>query len=97
MTIEQWALSELRSRGMFAEQAQAVMGLVKSDKASEAMNGRWHDDWSSYGQYAINMQAVLWLGIEATARKWIADNIPQAWFAPMFGGVPPLYPQEAAP
>jgi len=81
MTIKEKIKELLVNNGMFENQAEDVITLVVSDKTNEAMIGRWDDDVLDYP--AIMLQ-ILWSSTRRIAIKWIDDNLPSAWFRPMF-------------
>ena len=81
MTIEEKLVEMLIENGMFDTQAKEVMELIKSDEANETMQGRWRD---APGDYPEVMLAVLWLSTRIKALEWIDENVPQAWYRPMF-------------
>lgn len=81
MNFREEALEMLTSRGMFDDQAAAVMERVMADKANEPMKGRWHDDVSNYPGPMLN---ILWLTVKRHAAEYIAETCPHAWFRPLF-------------
>ena len=81
MTFKEKMVELLHGQGMFQSQAEAVVELVIADPANEAMKGRWNEDIAGYPPEIV---AVLWLSTKHTAREWIAENCPRAWFRPLF-------------
>lgn len=81
MTIEETLVEMLVDCGMFDSDAKAVMERVKADKGNEAMSMRWRDGIEGYPEQLL---AVLWLSTKRHAVEWIDDNIPLAWYRPMF-------------
>lgn len=81
MTFEEKLLELLQELGMFSNQAEEVLEMVKKDKANESMDGRWADDISDYPDTIIK---ILWFGAKYTALAYIDENCPKAWFRPMF-------------
>lgn len=80
MTLEERMIQELVERGLFDDQAQAILEIYKGD-LGEVMAGRWND---SVEWYSKNMVKGLWVGVKIVAREWIAENLPRALFAPLF-------------
>ena len=74
-TFESKLTEMLIERGMFEQQATEVMQRVKTDKASEAMKGRWNDDVSGYPEQLLH---VAWYDVKQHALAWIDENAPQA-------------------
>lgn len=81
MTFEQKALEMLESNGMFPDQARAVLAMMKTDPANEVIKERWGHDIAGYGDIMIN---VLWANAKYNALRYIDENIPRAWFRPLF-------------
>jgi hypothetical protein len=81
MTFRQWSEKYCVNRGMFPDQAAAVIAAVISDPVSAAMADRWNDDTSVY---PVQMMAVIALNIDRHALAWIDTNLPHAFFRPMF-------------
>jgi hypothetical protein len=71
----------LEENGMFPDQAKTVMDGFIQDPASEAMVNRWDDDMSGYPDMMFN---ILWVSLKDYAYKWLDENLPNAWFKPMF-------------
>ena len=81
MTFEERITELLVSNGMAVDYAAKVIKLAKADKVNDAMKGRWQDQVDSCPPVILNM---LWLGVRRTALSWIDENIPNAWFRPLF-------------
>lgn len=81
MTIEEKIREMLIERGLFENQAQAVIDMAKTDIQNKAMLERWSDDVDGYPQSMLN---ILWLFIEISTLKWIDENLPLAWFRSLF-------------
>ncbi len=79
MTLRQWAEDSLYQRGMFPEQARAVIDIVAA--GNESIKDRWNDDTEGYPDTFL---AVLIITIDHAALEWIDANKPQAWYRPMF-------------
>lgn len=81
MTIREWAVDYCVQRGMFEDDAKAVVQKAIEDKANEAMKGRWDH---SINDYPKPMLVVLTLSIRHAAVSHIAETCPRAWYKPMF-------------
>lgn len=82
MTTRQKFEEILVSNGMFESQAQKVM-----DTAIPIIDTK-HDYKMTWdrpsNQYPDSLYAALYMTIKPIALQWINDNIPKAWFKPMF-------------
>lgn len=72
-------MKELTVKGMFDDQAKAVMDRVI--KVNKSMEGRWDNDISSYPRSVL---VVISLSVSDEAVKYIKEECPEAWFRPMF-------------
>lgn len=81
MTIEEKLVEMLVNDGMFDTQANQVMERVKSNKINEAMIGCWGDATEGYPE---TLFMPLWASTKDHALEWIDENLPQAFFRPMF-------------
>lgn len=81
MTVREWAENFCVERGMFEDQAEAVVDRAIEDKVNESMSHRWDD---SIDAYPKTMLAVLTFAVRGAAVAWIEENCPQAWYKPMF-------------
>ena len=81
MTFEDKIKSMLFERGMFENDAAAVIEMMKADEIHESMAHRWNDNTEDYPQ---SLLSVLWHSAKDTALKYIDANCPLAWFRPMF-------------
>ncbi len=81
MTFRQALVAEMVSRGMFESQANKVMEIVIADEVNRDMAGRWDEDAS---KYPAPLLIVLWLNARETALAWIDQNLPRAFYRPMF-------------
>ena len=66
---------------MFDNMATDVLEKFKLDEMNESMDGRWEDKASDYPDV---LNSVLILSLNAFTLKWIEENMPLAWFKPMF-------------
>lgn len=83
MTIREWAEDYCFQRGMFPDQAKAVVEKAMEHKANEAMKGRWNDSIDGYPKPLL---VALTLSINDAAVAYIEEKCPKAWFKPMFDG-----------
>jgi hypothetical protein len=81
MSIEEKIEQLLQQNGMFPDQAKAVMARVKDDEANSPMSDRWGDSADEYPPVIISL---AWLSAKHHAIEWIDENLPKAWFRPMF-------------
>ena len=79
-TIEQKLTQRLVDNGLFEDMAEKIMQQIKADD-NGTMQGRWGD---SIEDYPDIMLAVLWVTVRDTALEWIDENLPNAWFRPLF-------------
>jgi hypothetical protein len=81
MTFAELVTNYCTERGMWPEQAEAVLGMVKADPVNASMQGRWDDDVTGYHS---SIAVMVRMSINKTALEWIDANQPQAFFRPMF-------------
>ena len=81
MTLKESVLEFLVSNGMFPEQAEQVFDLVKSAPENDAMLARWNDQQDAYPDVIMKMAL---LSAKEKAVEWIDENLPRAWYRPMF-------------
>ena len=81
MTIREWARRSCVARGMFEDQAKAVIDMAVADKCNAAMVGRWDEPTDAYPEAIL---AILVMSINRNAITYIEANYPKAWFKPMF-------------
>lgn len=78
----------LIANGMFANQAKQVAELGKS-VIEDAFTGedepKYQISWDRPSdEYPDIIYSLMFKVIKPVAAKWIEENIPQAWFKPMF-------------
>ena len=78
-TFRDILLSYLRDNGLSDNQSSKV--FIKVYKTMDDMIGRWDDDVEGYPPI---MQNLVLLSTKRVAYEWINENIPMAWFKPMF-------------
>lgn len=81
MTFRQYIEDYCYQRGMFPEQTQIVVEMVTTDKANEAMSGRWNDQTTGY---PMPILAMMVMSINRHTITYIEKECPKAWFKPMF-------------
>ena len=82
MTVEQWARQQLGQYGMFESQIDAVLQRVKADKSVNAIH------WSSpKDEYPSVLFSLLMMTIAGHALEWIDENMPLAWYRPIFAEI----------
>ncbi|MFZ1787194.1 MAG: hypothetical protein WAT92_02745 [Saprospiraceae bacterium] len=83
MTVKNKLSNMLVEYGMFDSQAEKVM-----EKAMPELNSLVEDYSISFNrpsdEYPKPIYDVLFLAIKPIALKWIEENIPMAWYKPMF-------------
>jgi hypothetical protein len=84
-TFRQAMLKRLVQCGLFPDKAGEVIAAhIAADDG--AMEDRWDDALSGYPD---SMLAVVFVGLNATAVKWIDENMPNHFARPMFATQPP--------
>lgn len=78
-SVSQAVIDHLVSNGMFESQAAQVLNIVKG--RNEAMNGHWEDNKADYPDVMLR---VIILDANLAAVEWIDENLPNAFFRPMF-------------
>lgn len=81
MTFEEKIKELLVGNGMFPHQSDEVMERIKTDEAHKSMKRRWTD---SVDDYPPQMIQIVWLIAKQHALEYIDENLPKAWFRPMF-------------
>ncbi len=78
-TLEQFVLGYLDDRGMVEKTAHTILELVKGREEMSSVN--WGGDKDGY---PVVFHIALSLVINVVALKWIDDNLPLAWYRPLF-------------
>jgi hypothetical protein len=81
MKIKDRMIKELFSRGLFENQAEAVLKQYVGSDMGEAMRDRMDDDESDYPDCVTS---VVWLGVKLSALEWIDATCPEHWARPLF-------------
>ena len=79
INIETKIKNMLEENGMCGKSADAVMNKAK--EAIPDMKNRWGDDINDYPNPLV---AVIWVTTKNIALEWIDENLPKAWYRPMF-------------
>lgn len=80
-TIEQKILEMIEERGMMADEARTVLAHIKDTESQVSMKGVWY---RKAEDYPLSFLTALWMNVEREVLDWIDDNIPLAWYRPMF-------------
>lgn len=81
MTVEERFIKKLIDNGMFDSQAKEVMDLAMKNQELSLDKIQWTSDESGYPK---TLMSTVWLSISLIALDWIDENLPKAWFRPMF-------------
>lgn len=81
MTIANEVKKFLVDRGMFEDDANAVLERMKTAPENGAMKDRWNDPVSDYPPA---IKALALFSAKKHGLEYIDENIPKAWFRPMF-------------
>jgi len=72
----------LTDRGLFDDQAEAIMAVaIPKIESLTPSKVTWD---SPADDYPKELYGVMWLPLRDTAREWIKENAPHAWFRPAF-------------
>lgn len=74
ITLQQGVISLLTENGMATEQAYLIVGMLSAKRVI---------NWSST-DYAPSDLAQLRQSAQQVGLEWIKQNVPEAWFRPMF-------------
>lgn len=74
MTIRKQLETELVNHGLWPNEAAAVLDELEAEKASEPVQGRWHEDTTACPPQLF---AVVLFGAKQKAVEWIDRNKPQ--------------------
>jgi hypothetical protein len=81
MTLHEFYHNSLTNRGLWPEEADAIMGEFKSSPLATALADRWNEDAAGY---PMAVHAGISMNLDAVALKWIEKNAPKHWAKPMF-------------
>ena len=79
-TFEEKLKAMMVDRGMFDNQADVVMDKVKTI-VGESMDRRWDESIENYPDTVL---IQLWLIAKEESLNYLNENLPLAWFKPMF-------------
>ena len=79
MTIREWAEKQLTDRGLWPDEASAVVDAYA--EGEESMAHRWNDATEGY---PVSLFAVLLLCLSDEAVRWIDANKPKHFARGMF-------------
>lgn len=81
LTLYDYMISEMTSRGMFPQTAETVMQEIVNSKnfAGGEMQGKWELTASDYP-----MVNFIWVFVRNYALSYIDKNTPAAFYKPMF-------------
>ncbi|MFZ2310449.1 MAG: hypothetical protein WAW11_02805 [Patescibacteria group bacterium] len=83
MTTREKLIKMLVDNGMFESQAKKVLEIAipKIEEATSNHDFTWDRPAEEYPE---SLYEIMWICVKATAKDWLAENAPQAWFRPMF-------------
>ncbi len=83
MTTKERLKKMLTDKGMFDSQANAILreAIPKIESMTPNYRITWDRPASEYPDVVYN---VMWRPLCEAALKWIDENMPEAWFRPMF-------------
>lgn len=82
MTLEQKLRELLSNHGLWPDDVDAVIELVKADdETNELMLDRWNDPVQDY---LPSILSALWIHTKSIALEYIDEVMPKAFFRPMF-------------
>lgn len=81
MTIRDKLTALLVDNGMFPDEARLILDRYLESDLGKSMQGRMDD---SVTDYPPALHATVWLGVKATALKWISEHCPQHWARSFF-------------
>jgi hypothetical protein len=81
MTIGEKVKSELCSKGLSTDEAQHVLGALKTRGHMDSMKERWDD---SVTDYPLPVLMVTMVSADREAAEWLAKNKPEHWARAMF-------------
>ena len=84
INIETKIKNMLEENGMWGKSVDAVMSKAK--EAIPDMKNRWGDDINDYFNPLV---AFIWGITKNIALEWIDENLPEAWYRPMFVNTTP--------
>lgn len=87
-TVRELMLKHLVVNGLSVPQAEEVLAQFAASDPGEPMLGRWQD---AHGGYPGPRLAILKMGINREAVKFIDEAKPKHWARPMFATEEPTH------
>lgn len=81
MTVQEKLEKMLIERFLTESVAKEIIECVKADIANEPMEKRWSNNIEGY---PVQLLSALWDSTKRHALEWIDENLPLAWFRPLF-------------
>jgi len=81
MSIEEKMRQMLVENGLFEQDCDAVMEIVKGFEYAKSMQNRWNDATDGYTDKAL---VAVWRLVKQAALEWIDANCPMAFNRSMF-------------
>lgn len=82
-TVQELFASKLIQLGFSEKQAESALDKGKAylDALSDDYKIKWNYSYTHYEERLLN---VMFLTMRPAILQWIDDNIPMAWFRPIF-------------
>lgn len=81
MTVEEEIQELLKSKGMLDTHAKAVIAAAKESEVLKDSGLHWGDDIEGYPDF---LMATIKMSVMDTAKDWIKENCPKAFYRPLF-------------
>ena len=81
MTFTEWATKYLTDRGLWPDQAEAVVAATKADEVNAVMADRWDDQIEGY---PAGILVLTGMALSRSAVAWIDANKPLHFARPLF-------------
>ena len=81
MKIRNLLQQKLEDKGLWPQEAQAVLKAAEANPANQPMQKRWEDDSEDYPTALLSL---LLIGVEHEAVRWLKANKPQHFALKMF-------------
>jgi hypothetical protein len=78
MTVNEFLCMKLMEHGMNDHQAHEVLDYMIHDQEIPQFSYRAGDPIEAYDK------DMIWAACRVSARRWIVENYPRAWFRPFF-------------
>jgi hypothetical protein len=80
-TFKEALIEDLTSSGFSPDQALEVFSQLVERPEQASMKGRWDEDYTGY---PAPIFSILLVAIRNIAFEYIKENMPNAWFRPIF-------------